>query len=115
MLTELASLTFKCPGRSISYEGTKDSSINVMHQKKDKCLPDYAIGSLAKLLGNIVTFINDKVLVEDLEDLAALEISHVVGAANLYCSECRSEQGVLALRYTVGEKVSNQVYGVRLV
>ena len=58
-----------------------DAPVDVWHLKKDKCLPDYAIGSLAKLLGNIVTFINDKVLVEDLEDLAALEISHVVGAA----------------------------------
>ena len=86
-----------------------------MHQKKDKFLPDYAIGSLAKLLGNIVTFINNEILVEDLEDLAALEISHVVGAAILYCSECRSEQGILALRYTIGEKLSNQFYGVRLV
>ena len=86
-----------------------------MLQKEDEFLPDYAICSLAKLLGNIVTFINDKVLVEDLEDLAALEISHVVGAAILYCSECRSEQGVLALRYTIGEKLSNQFHGVRLV
>ena len=58
-----------------------DVAVGVWHLKKDKCLPDYAIGSLAKLLGNIVTFINNKVLVEDLEDLAALEISHVVGAA----------------------------------
>ena len=58
-----------------------DVPVGVWHLKKDKCLPDYAIGSLAKLLGNIVTFINNKVLVEDLEDLAALEISHVVGAA----------------------------------
>lgn len=115
MLTELASLTSKSPGRSISYEGIKDNFINVMRHKKNLFLPDYAIGSLAKLLGNIVTFINDKVLVEDLEDLAALEISHVVGAEILYCSECRSEQDVLALRYTIWEKLSNQFYGVRLV
>lgn len=52
-----------------------------MASEERKGLPDYAVGSLAQLLGNIVTFINDKVLVEDLEDLAALEISHVVGAA----------------------------------
>ena len=65
--------------------------------KKDECLPDYAIGSLAKLLSDIVTFINDKVLVEDLEDLAALEISHIVAAALFYCLEYRSEQGILAL------------------
>ena len=58
-----------------------DSPVGIWHLKKDKCVPDYAISSLAKLLGNIVTFINDKVLVEDLEDLATLEISHVVGAA----------------------------------
>lgn len=58
-----------------------DVPFDVWHLKKDNCLPDYAVGSLAQLLGNIVTFINDEVLVEDLEDLAALEISHVVGAA----------------------------------
>ena len=115
MLTELASLTFNCPGKSVSYERFKDSSINAIYQKKYKFLPDYAIGSLTKLLSNIVTFIDDKVLVEDLEDLAALEISHIVGAATFYCSECRSEQGVLALKYTTGEKLSNQFYGVRLV
>ena len=115
MLTELASLTSKYPGGSISNEGIKDHSVNGIHQKKDKILPDYAIGPLAKLLGNIVTFVNDKVLVEDLEDLAALEISHVVRAAILYYSEFRSEQGILALRYTIEEKLSNQVYGVRLV
>ena len=99
----------------MSYKRFKDSCIDAIHQKKDNFVPDYAIGSLAKLLCNIVTFINNKVLVEDLEDLAALEISHIVGAARFYCSECRSEQGVLALKFTIGEKLSNQSYGVRLV
>ena len=58
-----------------------DVPFDVWHLKEDNCLPDYAVGSLAKLLGNIVTFINDEILVENLKDLAALEISHVVGAA----------------------------------
>ena len=115
MITGLASLTLEYSGTSISHERIKDRYINGIIKRKNQSLPDYAIGSLAKLLGNIVTFINDKVLVEDLEDLAALEISHVVGAATSYCSEGRSEQDVLALRYTIGQKLSNQFYGVRLV
>ncbi len=115
MVTELASLTCKCPGRTIRYEGIKHSSISVWHQKKDKCLPDYAIGSLAELFGNIITFIHDEVLVEDLEGLAALEISHVVAATIVYCLKCRSDQDILALRRTIGEKLPNQSYGVRLV
>lgn len=39
-------------------------------------LPHDTIGSLTKLLGHIVLFVHDKVLVENLEDLAALQISH---------------------------------------
>ncbi len=40
------------------------------------CVPDNTIGSLAQLLGHRVSLINDKILVEDLEDLTSLEISH---------------------------------------
>lgn len=35
-------------------------------------LPDDTVGTLAKLFGDGVTFIDDKVLVEDLEDFPAL-------------------------------------------
>lgn len=45
--------------------------------------PDYPISSLTKLLRHIVTLINNEVLVEDLEDLAALNICHTVAASLL--------------------------------
>lgn len=41
-------------------------------------IPDYAVSSLAQLLCYIISFVNDEVLVEDFEDLAALEVSHLV-------------------------------------
>ncbi len=40
--------------------------------------PYYAISSLAQLLCNVISLVNDEVLVEDLEDLAALKVSHLV-------------------------------------
>ena len=49
----------------------------------ERRLPDYTVSSLTELLGDIVTLINDEVLVEDLEDLTALEICHLV-AANFF-------------------------------
>lgn len=39
--------------------------------------PNNAIGALSQLLGYVVALINDEILVEDLEDLTALEIGHV--------------------------------------
>lgn len=39
-------------------------------------VPDYAIGSLAQLLGDVVPLVDHKLLVEDLEDLAAGEVRH---------------------------------------
>lgn len=41
-------------------------------------VPHYAIGSLSQFLGYVVSLVNDEVLVEDLEDLAALKVSHFV-------------------------------------
>lgn len=38
--------------------------------------PDDAVGALSKLLGDGVALIDDKVLVEDLEDLPSLEVGH---------------------------------------
>ena len=35
-------------------------------------IPDNAVGTLAQLLGHRVPLVDDEVLVEDLEDLAAL-------------------------------------------
>ena len=40
-------------------------------------IPYYAVSSLAQLLGYVVPLVHDEVLVEDLEDLAALKVSHV--------------------------------------
>jgi hypothetical protein len=44
-----------------------------------KGLPDDAVCTLTELLGDIVVLIHDEVLVEDLEDLATLQISHGAG------------------------------------
>lgn len=38
--------------------------------------PYYAVGSLTQLLGDGISFVNDKVLVKDLEYLSSLEIRH---------------------------------------
>lgn len=40
-------------------------------------LPNNSVSSLTKLFGHIVAFIDDEILVEDLEDLSALKICHV--------------------------------------
>lgn len=49
-------------------------------------IPYNAIGSLAQLLCYIVSLINNEVLVEDLEDLAALKVSHLVAVWLVNCS-----------------------------
>lgn len=43
-------------------------------------LPDNAISSLSKLFRNIVPLIHDEVLIEDLEDLAARHVRHLLSA-----------------------------------
>ena len=53
-------------------------------------LPDNTIGALAELLRHSISLIDDKVLVEDLEDLSSLQIRHGVrvseaGAVGLVC------------------------------
>ena len=45
-------------------------------------IPYYAVRTLPKLLCYVVTLVNDEVLIEDLENLAALEFSHCL---NLPC------------------------------
>jgi len=39
-----------------------------------KAVPDDTVCTLSQLLGHIVTLVDDELLIEDLEDLAALEI-----------------------------------------
>lgn len=52
-------------------------------------VPYYSIGSLSQFLGYVVSLVNDEVLVEDLEDLAALKVSHFVSVSLCkYLSEC---------------------------
>lgn len=45
---------------------------------KARSSPNDPVGSLTQLFGHIVALVDDEVLVKDLEDLAALEICHVV-------------------------------------
>ena len=52
-------------------------------------VPNYAVGTLAELFGNVVALINHKLLVEDLEDLAAGEVGH----GGLCCSKMRRGRG----------------------
>lgn len=41
-------------------------------------IPHYAISSLPQLLRYVVSLVDNKVLIEDLEDFAALKVSHIV-------------------------------------
>ena len=41
-------------------------------------LPDNTISSLSKLFRNIIPLIHDEVLIEDLEDLAARHVRHLL-------------------------------------
>jgi len=43
---------------------------------ESRYIPDDTIGALAQLLGHRVALVDDKVLVEDLEHLASLQIRH---------------------------------------
>lgn len=47
---------------------------------------DNAVGALAQLLGHVVPLVDDKLLVEDLEDLAVREIRHGGGRGS--CGGC---------------------------
>ena len=64
-----------------------------------RCLPDYSVSSLTELLGDIVTLINDKVLVEHFEDLTALKICHLV-ATTLFAGP-GDDRSKVALRIDV--------------
>lgn len=41
-----------------------------------KNLPNDAVGTLAKFLSDSVLFINDEILIEDLEDFSIWKVSH---------------------------------------
>ena len=43
-----------------------------------ECSHNDAVGALTELLGHSVSLIDDEVLVEDLEDLPALQVGHCV-------------------------------------
>jgi hypothetical protein len=51
-----------------------------------RCGADNAVGTLSKLFGHGVAFVDDKVLVEDFEDLAALQVAHADGVEVGCCS-----------------------------
>jgi hypothetical protein len=56
-----------------------------------------AVGALAQLLGHIVPLVNDKFLVEDLEDLAVREVRHGGGrGSSCWCSELDGAQAAQA-------------------
>lgn len=45
-------------------------------------LPDDSVGTLSKLLCHGVSLIDNKILVEDLEDLSSLKVGHGVGISS---------------------------------
>lgn len=51
--------------------------------EREQDIPHYAISALTQLLGDIVALVNDEVLVEDLEDFAALKVCHFVTASSI--------------------------------
>lgn len=62
-------------------------------------VPDDTIGTLAKLLRDSISLVNNKILVEDLEDLAPLKIGHAgrVGSA-VVRAQGGNERGVVDVR-----------------
>jgi hypothetical protein len=48
--------------------------------------PDNAVGALAQFLGHVVALVHNKLLVEDLEDLAVREVRH--GGGGRKCAGC---------------------------
>lgn len=53
----------------------------IQNDKKD--IPHYAISSLPELLGDIVSLVDNEVLVENFEDFAALEVCHLVTVSSI--------------------------------
>lgn len=71
-------------------------------------VPYYSIGSLPKLLRYIISLIDNEVLVEDLEDFAALKVSHSVSVCLVrywlciaYCVSHWCEGGKGSLKVTI--------------
>ncbi len=58
---------------------TEDDADMVYSCTKD--LPDNTVGTLPKLLSYVISLVDDKVLIEDLEVLPTLEFPHRCGAA----------------------------------
>lgn len=56
--------------------GPKAQAAKQEREQEQVDVPDNAISSLTELLGDGVALVDNKVLVEDLEDLATHEISH---------------------------------------
>ena len=47
-----------------------------LHRTIELCLPDDTVRTLTELLCDCISFVDDKVLVEDLEYFASLEVGH---------------------------------------
>jgi hypothetical protein len=60
-------------------EATATATATAMMGNKKGDVPDDAVGTLTELFCNIVALVDDKLLVEDLEDLAVGEVGHGCG------------------------------------
>lgn len=69
-------------------------------------IPNNTISSLAELLRDSISLVDDEVLVEDLEDLAALKISHVYRFA-LVGSSCLGSDDI-GRRTMVSQRRGNE-------
>jgi len=59
---------------------------------KCKDIPYYAIRSLTELFGDVVALVNDEILIEDLEDFAALKVCHIVAVFSVVVREVRDDR-----------------------
>lgn len=80
----VAALTFRC-----KCARTKPSDGVQNHDAKDaKGVPYNAVRSLSKLFGDVVALIDNEVLIENLEDFAALEVCHIGAVSSIVARKC---------------------------
>lgn len=72
-------------------------------REKESHAPNNAVSSLAELLGDGIALVDDEVLVEDLENLASLQVTHDCGFLDRLVKLCWSFQ---RLEMLLGRMVS---------
>lgn len=83
---------------ALSIDQQSSSTDRLQGKTQDESVPYNAVGSLSKFFGDIVALIDDEVLIEDFEDLAALEICHVVAASSIIAGRNEKRSGLIITR-----------------